>query len=135
MLLVMSKSWLTISPSDGDPALNTLYVHKAITFDRGGRSFIDVFDPPRRVTYFMNLFTVHTITDGQTDGEQLEVNLVCPTSASRKLVQRFDDKLLMRVLMAEAGVAYPETLAFGYRLPYQYNVPKDANIKIVNFMC
>ncbi|XP_056016252.1 carnosine synthase 1-like isoform X1 [Ostrea edulis] len=134
MLLVMSKSWLTVSPSNHDPTLNTLYVHKAITFDTGGRTFIDVFDPPRRVTYFVNFFT-RAITDGQTgDGEGLEVNLDCPMSSSQKLVKRTDDTLWTRVLMAEAGVAYPETLAFGYKIPYEYNVPNDAKIKMIKLV-
>ncbi|XP_062594790.1 carnosine synthase 1-like [Saccostrea cucullata] len=131
MLLVMSKSWITVVPSDFDPSMNSLFVHKAISFDTGGRTFIDVFDPPRHVTYFMNFFT-RAITEGQTgDGEELEVNLDCPMSSSLKLVKRTDDKLFTRILMAEAGVAYPETLAFGYKIPYPYNVPNDANIRIL----
>lgn len=133
MLLVMSKSWITMATSDIDPSMNCLYVHKGISFDTGGRTFIDVFDPPRRITYFMNFFT-WAITDGQTgDGEELEVNLDCPMSSSLKLVRRTDDKMWTRLLMAEAGVAYPETLAFGYKIPYQYDIPNDARIKIVKF--
>lgn len=111
--------------------MNSLFVHKAISFDKGGRSFIDVFDPPRHVTYFMNFFT-NAITGGQNaEGEDLEVNLECPMSSSVKLVRRTDDKLWTRIIMAKAGIAYPETLAFGYQIPYKYMVPEDAKIKIV----
>lgn len=131
MLLVMSKSWITVVPSDLDPSMNKLLVHKAISFESGGRSFIDVFDPPRRVTYFVNFFT-RSITDGQTgDGEDLEVNLECPMSSSLKLVRRTDDKFWTRIIMAEANVAYPATLAFAYKVSLQYDIPNDAKLKVV----
>lgn len=131
MLLVMSKSWITVVPSDLDPSMNKLLVHKAISFESGGRSFIDVFDPPRRVTYFVNFFT-RSITDGQTgDGEDLEVNLECPMSSSLKLVRKTDDKFWTRIIMAEANVAYPATLAFAYKVSLQYDIPNDAKLKVV----
>jgi hypothetical protein len=34
--------------------------------------------------------------------------------------------------MAEAGVYYPETLAITYKPPYEYKIPKDARITILN---
>lgn len=130
MMLVMSTTWLTTEDSDRGKNLRTMYVHKAITFDRGGRTYLDVFSPPRRVTYFMDFFT-RGITDGQrNDGEELEKDLDCPTSSSLNLVRRTDDKVLTRIQMAEAGVGYPDTLAFCYRVPYEYEAPEGAAIKV-----
>jgi hypothetical protein len=68
------------------------------------------------------------------EGGELEVNLDCPMSSSQKLVQRTGDILWTRALMSEVGVAFPETLAFGYRIQYQYKVPRDARITIINLM-
>jgi hypothetical protein len=34
--------------------------------------------------------------------------------------------------MAEAGVYYPETLAITYKPPYEYKIPNDARITILN---
>ena len=130
MLLVMSTTWLSVEESVHGNNLRTMYVHKAITFDRGGRTYLDVFIPPRKVTYFMNFFT-RGVTDGQrNDGEDLEKNLDCPTSSSLNLVRRTDDKVLTRIQMAEAGVGYPDTLAFCYKVLYEYEVPQGANIKV-----
>ena len=130
MLLVMSTTWLSFEESDHGNNLKTMYVHKAITFGRGGGTYLDVFTPPRRVTYFMNFFT-RSVTNGQrNDGEDLEKYLDCPTSSSLNLVRRIDDKVLTRIQMAEAGVEYPDTLAFCYKVPYEYEVPSGANIKV-----
>jgi hypothetical protein len=52
MLLVMSPSWIVKDKSDKGEGLHSLYVKKAIVFDRGGFSFIDVFRVPRKCTYF-----------------------------------------------------------------------------------
>jgi carnosine synthase len=46
MLLVMSPSWIVKDKSDKGEGLHALYVKKAIVFDRGGFSFIDVFCVP-----------------------------------------------------------------------------------------
>jgi hypothetical protein len=122
---------MTISSSDHYQTWNTLYVHKAITFDTGGKSFIDVFDPPRRATYFVNFFP-KVITNGQIEGSKgLEINLDCPMPSSQKLMNRTYDKLWTRIFMAEANVAYPETLAFGYKIPNQYIESNNAQIKII----
>ena len=55
VMLVMSRSWLSKEKSDRKDGLNALFVHKAITFGSDGRSFLDQFEPPRRVTYFMEV--------------------------------------------------------------------------------
>lgn len=122
MLLVLSLSWVSKVPSDVQEGLYSLYVHKAISFEDRGRSFIDVFHPPRRVTHLVNYFT-RSCTDGQrNDGEAIEKGLDCPMSSSIALAQMIDDKLLTRILLAKAGVAYPPTLALAYCPNKKYDV-------------
>ena len=131
MLLVMSTTWISKQCSDHHPNLFSLFVHKAVTFDLAGRTFLDVFDPPRKVTYFVNFFT-RGCTDGQRDdGAEIELDLDCPTSDSLKLVSLVDDKVFTRILMAEAGMAYPETLAFTYAVSRPYPPPKVDDITII----
>ncbi|KAK3084557.1 hypothetical protein FSP39_015338 [Pinctada imbricata] len=131
MLLILSTSWISKERSRGDPNLFSLFVHKAVTFDTAGRTFLDVFDPPRKVTYFVNFFT-DGCTDGQRkDGEPIERDLDCPTSDSLNLVQIIDDKVLTRILMAEAGMQYPETLAFTYNVQHRYPKSEFDDIVII----
>jgi carnosine synthase len=71
--LVMSPSWLSKVQSADDPALSSLMMHKSISFHENGASYIDEYDPPRKVTYFVNYFT-DTITSGhRSDGVDIEV--------------------------------------------------------------
>jgi len=51
----------------------SLFVHRAVTFYSGGHTFIDVFNPPRRVTYFINLLTRGCTPRVFSDEEELEV--------------------------------------------------------------
>lgn len=131
MLLVLSPTWLIKEKSKDSEGLFTLFIKKAITFDRGGCSYLDVFEIPRRCTYLVNFFT-RSCTDGQrNDGEDIERGLDCPMSSSLELCKRIDDKLLTRIWMAESDLHYPETLAFAYKPAYTYPVPNDANIRVV----
>lgn len=131
MLLVMSSSWVTKVRSTRDPELFSLYVHKAITMDLAGQSFLDIFNPPRRVTYLMNYFT-RACTDGQrSDGETLESDVDCPMSSSLKLVRNVDDKLWTRTLLANISDAFPETLAFTYKCQLNYAVSPGTDITVV----
>ncbi|XP_074656649.1 carnosine synthase 1-like [Tubulanus polymorphus] len=114
--LVLSTSWLTVKHSERNPPLKAVYLHKAISMYKGGSSFLDVFDPPRRVSYLTNNFA-----DGFENG------LDCPTS--NPVNGRLDDRIWTRILMARAGVAYPETLAFCCDVS-GYEVPDDANIDL-----
>lgn len=132
MLLVMSPTWLIKEKSERSEGLKTLYVRKAITFDRGGFSYLDIFETPRKCTYFVNFFT-RSCTDGQrNDGEAIELDLDCPMSSSIELCKRVDDKLLTRIFMAEAGVVFPETLAIVYKPAYEYHVPNHADIRVIS---
>ena len=131
MLLVMSPTWIVKDKSGQTEGLHSLFVKKAIVFDRGGLSYIDVFEKPRKCTYFVNFFT-RSCTDGQrSDGEEIETDLDCPMSSSVDLCKRVDDKLLTRIMMAEAGVHYPETLAIVYKPTYEYVIPNGAKIKAI----
>ena len=72
-MLIMSTSWISKSKSPLKSGLYSLYVHKAISFESNGRSYLDTFDPPRRVTYLVNMFTRGATDDMRDDGEELEV--------------------------------------------------------------
>ncbi|XP_074659577.1 carnosine synthase 1-like [Tubulanus polymorphus] len=118
--LVLSTSWLSVKQSDRNPSLKTVYLHKAISMYKGGYSYLDVFDAPRRVTYLMN---------NLTDEAEFENGLDCPTSCS--INEKIDDIIRTRMLMAKAGISYPESLVFcydvsGYELP-----PDDGSINLV----
>ena len=72
-LLVLSTTWISKVPSDFYRDLYSLFVHKAIVFDRGGQSYIEEFDPPRRTTYLLNYFTGPVTSGQRSDGEEIEV--------------------------------------------------------------
>ena len=73
-LLALTPSWLSKRPSTHTDGLQSLYIHKAITFKDGGRSYLDVFDPPRQVTYFMNYFGRSLSRCLRMQSEELEVS-------------------------------------------------------------
>jgi len=77
MLLVMSASWLSKRTSPLKNGLCSLYVHKAISFESSQRTYLDTFDPPRRVTYLVNLFTRGATDNLRDDAEELEVRHGC----------------------------------------------------------
>ncbi len=88
MLLVMSLSWVEMTPSQKSDGLQSLYVHKAVTFEAGGRTYLDVFTPPRRATYVANYFTA-TLTQGRRDdGSALDGTLDCPTLYSNAFLEK-----------------------------------------------
>jgi hypothetical protein len=75
---IITVLYIYLDKSDKGEGLHSLYVKKAIVFDRGGFSFIDVFRVPRKCTYFVNYFT-RACTDGKRgDGEEIEIELDCP---------------------------------------------------------
>ncbi|XP_074653690.1 carnosine synthase 1-like [Tubulanus polymorphus] len=119
--LVLSTSWLSAKQSERNPDLKTVYLHKAISMYEGGCSYLNVFDPPRRVSYLMN-----NLADDQAVAEY-ENGLDCPTSSDNK---KIDDRIWTRILLSRTGLFYPECLAFcydvsGYELP-----PDGANIDL-----
>ncbi|XP_013413698.1 carnosine synthase 1-like [Lingula anatina] len=131
MLLVPSLTWLQKeSTNEGD--LQTLRVHKAVTFDSCGRTFLDIFIPPRRVTYFINLATDDEKSSVcmRSYNVDYEKDLDCPLGVTQDLMKCLDDRILTRSLVADAGVAYPDTLAFVYRSRIPYNQERR-NIYVV----
>ncbi|XP_045064045.1 carnosine synthase 1-like isoform X1 [Coregonus clupeaformis] len=95
-LLCLSPSWLShSSPS--------LLVHKAVTFDLGGRTFLSNFNPPRRVTYFLSC-------DPWAE-EEVTRETDCPSGGSGALGRFWGDVLTTRVLLQKAKIHCPPTLA------------------------
>ncbi|XP_069485063.1 carnosine synthase 1 isoform X2 [Ambystoma mexicanum] len=114
MLLCLSPAWLSKVPSASHHSECTLLVHKAVTFDLGGRSYLDEFEVPRRVTYFTGSF-------GMPQWESLPglvalgCDLECPSGGSDLLAHILEDTLRMRLVLDRSGVLVPPTLAFTYR--------------------
>jgi len=132
LILVLSTTWLSKVPSTehGKEEAYELYVNKGISSDRGGNTFIDTYDPPRRVTYFVDFFTEGCTSGQRCDGEEIERHLVCPMSSSAELSKLVDDKLLTRILMGKAGLPYPTTLAFPYRSKMTYDTSTLEDITV-----
>lgn len=108
----MTGSWASRKPSADDPSLSSLLVHTAITADAGGQTYLDSFDPPRRVTYVINHLNGSTTDGRRYEGEKLVTfDLECPVASSLKLNRRTDNKLLTRMMCAASGVQHPVTLA------------------------
>uniref|UniRef100_A0A667WZG6 ATP-grasp domain-containing protein n=1 Tax=Myripristis murdjan TaxID=586833 RepID=A0A667WZG6_9TELE len=95
-LLCFSPSWLSCSSS-------SLLVHKAVTFDLGGRTFLTSFNPPRVVTYFLSCdpFSAEEVTRG----------VDCPMGTSGSLGMFWGDVLTSRFLLEKAKIHTPTTLA------------------------
>ncbi|XP_072041224.1 carnosine synthase 1-like [Amphiura filiformis] len=126
--LIFSPSWVSKEPSKDHPGIYSMYVHKAITFHRGGFTYIDEFSPPRRVTYLVNFFT-NAITHGLVDwASEMERNLDCQMSSSIPLCDMIHDKLWTRYLMSKVGIAVPETLA--YKIESKRMVPNSDAIRV-----
>jgi hypothetical protein len=106
-VLVMSPSWIVKDKSDKGEGLHSLYVKKAIVFDRGGFSFIDVFRVPRKCTYFVNYFT-RACTDGKRgDGEEIELDLDCHPDTAFHLLAISPD--IQRVMIKQLlQLRYPD---------------------------
>uniref|UniRef100_A0A8C6Y224 Carnosine synthase 1 n=1 Tax=Naja naja TaxID=35670 RepID=A0A8C6Y224_NAJNA len=131
MLLCLSPAWLSKAPSETHPGESSLYVLKAVTFELGGRTVLEEFSSPRRVSYFTGSFGPCKL-QGQSAAE-LARDLDCPTGGSGELTRLLDDKLLTRQLMDQKGeVAVPPTLAFTFKRPMLLrNVTEEQRIHVV----
>ncbi|XP_078515348.1 carnosine synthase 1-like [Lissotriton helveticus] len=118
MLLCLSTTWLSKVPSKSHPDQCTLLVQKAVTFDLGGRSYLDEFTTPRRVTYFTASFEVPR-SECLSGLVALSCDLDCPSGGSDSLAHLLEDKLATRLLLSRAGLAVPTTLAFTYRRAHE----------------
>lgn len=98
------------------PGESSLLVSKAISFEQGGRTFLEEFSPPRRVTYFTGSFG--PCKEHEQSAGELARDLDCPTGGSGELARLLEDKLLTRQLLdARAQVGVPPTLAFTFQRP------------------
>eukprot|EP00668_Euglena_longa_P019225 GGOE01023941.1.p1 GENE.GGOE01023941.1~~GGOE01023941.1.p1 ORF type:complete len:1002 (+),score=277.70 GGOE01023941.1:108-3008(+) len=117
VFLAISPTWLERRKAKHNPDLFELHLRKGIWCDSGkgyGHWFLATFDPPRRVTYFVNFMTHFSCRDGRDDGAALEENLCTPMSSSMKLSRLMGDKLHTRLTLAAARVAVPSTLALQF---------------------
>ncbi|XP_069713305.1 carnosine synthase 1 [Phaenicophaeus curvirostris] len=111
MVLCLSPSWVTRVPSATSPGAWSLLVSRGVSFETGGHSTLDAFDPPRRANYVTG-----TLVAGDPEGGwvgEVARDLDCPTGCSAPLAHRLEDTPLARwVLAARAGLPVPPTLAF-----------------------
>uniref|UniRef100_A0A803K2R7 Carnosine synthase 1 n=1 Tax=Xenopus tropicalis TaxID=8364 RepID=A0A803K2R7_XENTR len=100
ILLCLSPSCFHSRPENsGLPS--PLFVRQAVSFDLGGRTFLDNFYPPRRVTYLFWL-----------GGEQilLEGDIECPMGGSPQLSCFLADTLGIRLLLDSQELPLPPAL-------------------------
>jgi len=93
---------------DGD----RLWCHRGLWADRGGQLYLDDFDPPREVTYFVNLYSAADTYGTRSDGNDFEPELACPASSTQEISTYVSCKVTTRILAAERGVPVPRTVAF-----------------------
>ncbi|XP_074854164.1 carnosine synthase 1 [Carettochelys insculpta] len=131
MLLCLSPSWLTKVPSEQHAGESSLMVSKAVSFERGGRTCLDEFSPPRRVTYFLGSFGL--CKELRQSARELARNLDCPTGGLGELARLLEDKLLTRQLLDQrAQVGVPLTLAFTFkRLRLLQDVTAKRSVHVV----
>ncbi|KAG5845449.1 carnosine synthase 1-like isoform X1 [Anguilla anguilla] len=113
-LLCLSPSWVT-------RASTSLVVHKAVTFDLGGRTTLLTFCPPRRVTYLL--------TCNPWAGQEVTQGVDCPMGGSLELERFWSDRLTARVLLQKAKINCPPTLAL--LLPPGQNIVGEGRTGVV----
>ncbi|KAG9471968.1 hypothetical protein GDO78_021960 [Eleutherodactylus coqui] len=89
ILLCLSTSWFCPAPPSPTTTV-PLFIKQAVTFDFGGRTYLDTFSPPRRVTYLSWLGGPQFLM-----GEQFE----CPMGGSPKLSHLLANTLGVRLLL------------------------------------
>ncbi|WAQ97738.1 CRNS1-like protein [Mya arenaria] len=105
--LLLEASWLSTAPTD--TGSEEVFLHKAVTFGRNGSTYLDVFQPPRRVTYFLqscrgDFLDVAQLSDGRLD---------CPRNNTAQPVG--DDRAAAHVFLENAAVDFPSALMFTFR--------------------
>ncbi|XP_066574717.1 carnosine synthase 1 [Amia ocellicauda] len=116
-LLCLCPSWLS-RPSSSSPSHSTpphdpaspppLLVHRAVTFDLGGRTHLLTFNPPRRVTYFLPCAPWAEVGTPQ---QEVTRDLACPMGGSPELYRFWGDTLNCRQILGREGLPTPPTLA------------------------
>ncbi|OCT72151.1 carnosine synthase 1 [Xenopus laevis] len=100
ILLCLSTSCFHMRPANSALPY-PLFVRQAVSFDLGGRTFLDTFYPPRRVTYLSWL-----------GGDQilLEGDIECPMGGSPQLSRFLGDTLGIRLLLDRREIPLPPAL-------------------------
>lgn len=115
-VFALTMGWVTQEPSKHDENRVSVYIHKAISADAGGQTYLDIFTPPRRATYIINHLTTPVTYGRRHEGDVLEQWPVdCPKSSSMKLNCRADNKLFTRIVCAEVGVTVPVSLGLWFQ--------------------
>ncbi|MGH0168863.1 UNVERIFIED_CONTAM: hypothetical protein FKN15_055628 [Acipenser sinensis] len=112
VFLCLSPSWMSHSPSPLHPGLSSLFLHRGVSFELGGRTSLEDFRPPRRVTYLLPV--------GGEEGQEVTREADCPMGSSLRLAELLGDTLLTRVLLERNQVHCPPTLGLMYRPPRSY---------------
>ncbi|KAM3913638.1 carnosine synthase 1 [Leptodactylus fuscus] len=100
MVLCLSTSWFC--PPPPSPATTSpLLIKQAVTFDLGGRTYLDTFSPPRRVTYLSWLGGPQFLMGEQWD---------CPMGGSPQLSHFLANTLGVRVLLDAKELPLPPAL-------------------------
>ncbi|KAM6956632.1 carnosine synthase 1-like [Aplochiton taeniatus] len=123
MLFCLSPSWVSRSTSQADPDRFSLFVHKAVTFEAGGYAYLDVFDPPCRVTYLLE--------DSADEKDSLLVGLDCPSTGSPYLNKQTEDVLLTRRLLGERVGDAPPMLALCHGCPPSWQTSTTPGLTVV----
>lgn len=126
-LLILSPSWISKEKIKPNKEAYALFVNKAITFHSAGATYIEVYQPPRKVTYFVNYLTAEVTSGQRNEGTEIARNIETPTSSSYELSGMIDDKIYTRICMAEVGIEYPQCLCLAYDPVIEYAVPEAVN--------
>ncbi|XP_040176764.1 carnosine synthase 1 isoform X2 [Rana temporaria] len=99
IFLCLSSSWFCPRPP-ASACPSPVFIRQAITFDHGGQTYLDIFSPPRKVTYLSWL------------GEQflLEDQWDCPMGGSPQLSCLLADTLGVRLLLDHKEIPLPPAL-------------------------
>ncbi|XP_071986298.1 carnosine synthase 1 isoform X2 [Engystomops pustulosus] len=124
ILLCLSTSWFCSAPPTSANVV-PLLIKQAVTFDLGGRTYLDTFSPPRRVTYLSWLGGPQFPMEEQWD---------CPVGGSPQLSQFLANTLGVRMLLdtKELPLSPALLLSNSYKLgPWGKYIPKAKTTRLV----
>jgi len=125
VFLVLSDKWLERKGDD-------LFLHRGAWMESGtNQTYIDRYDPPRRVTYFANFFTRMATFGERPEGEALEEGVHTAVSLSCKMEPYINDKLFVRALLERGLVSFPRTLGLLWKSTRKYNVENSKRLSII----
>jgi len=125
VFIVLSHEWLE---RRGDQ----LYLKRGVWHDPATRqTYVDRYEPARRVTYFANFFTRIATFGERVEGEALEDGVHTALSLSCKLEPFVNDKLFMRTVLERGLVSFPRTLGFVWKAKLKYGVANSRRLSVV----